>query len=278
MTYNKYIAILFLLCSQFCFSQNLIQNGSFEDSVGNSSIEGWDTCCVNNSQYMSFSNDVPFNGGSWSVNLKQNPLVFYLIWYITGMGGTYVYNLTAYARKYYNFFLGMPPFIAIGVLNNNSLGQPHSILDQSKFFDSIPDYWTNITLIDTITTTADDTIAIILYSGKDQLSPDSVSFDLIKLTVTDTISTQNTIISQTPKMTAYPNPFNDHTMITFNNQKHELIQLTLFTIIGIIIRQAETSEDRITVEKGLLSPGIYFYRLVKNNIGQTIGQGKIVIQ
>ena len=42
MNYKKHIVILFLLCSQFCFAQqNLIQNGGFEDSVGNPSLDGW---------------------------------------------------------------------------------------------------------------------------------------------------------------------------------------------------------------------------------------------
>ena len=106
MTLKKYIAILFLLCSQFGFSQNLITNPSFEDSFGNPSLAGWYKWGVDDTLYFNSSTDIPAGGGIWSVRLATvMPQDHHLAWFVTGIQGTYVYQLSVWAKKTVPFYV-----------------------------------------------------------------------------------------------------------------------------------------------------------------------------
>lgn len=89
-------------------------------------------------------------------------------------------------------------------------------------------------------------------------------------------STLNTIHQQPEDIEIYPNPFIFKTTLKIKNKKNDHIKLTLFTITGKVIRQIETDKDEITIEKGELSHGIYFYQVYGN--GLLRGEGKLIVE
>lgn len=286
MTYKKYIAILFLLYSQFCFTQNLVTNGSFEDSLGNPSFTGWYMNGYVDTTFFFSSSDVPIGGGVWSIRLATvMPHDSHLAWYVAGIQGTYIYKLSVWAKKTVPFYIQYPPvIIAMGVIDSTYYNNPSFYGSNPSLegiiYDSIPFNWDNVILIDTLTTQFTDTIAVILMGGTTINGPnDYAYYDLVELTVTDTLTTiQNTIWLQDSDIEIFPNPFNDYTTIQFMNKKHDCIQLTLFKITGPVIKQIETNEDQISIEKGELSDGMYFYQLINQNNGEFLGQGKLILQ
>lgn len=288
MFYNKHIVILFLLCNQFCFTQNLIQNGSFEDSLGNPSLAGWYLYGYVDTLFFQSSNNVPAGGGNWSVRLATAfPQTHHIAWFITGIQGTYVYKLSVWAEKTVPFYVQYPPIIvAIGIIDStyhttpSFYGSSPSI--KGTIYDSIPFVWDEIVLTDTFTTVPTDTIAVILMGGTTINGPnDYVYYDLAELTITDTLLINiNTSSNYLSDITISPNPFNHETTIKFNNAKQALVELTVFSILGEVIKKVQTKEDSIIIEieREKLSNGIYFFKLLNISSAKLIGNGKMLIQ
>ena len=64
----------------------------------------------------------------------------------------------------------------------------------------------------------------------------------------------------------YPNPFNSETNILFQNPNNETITISLIDVSGRILKEIKTiNTNKITVEKGSLSKGIYFVQLMSKN-------------
>jgi len=235
-----------------------------------------------------FSNDVPPNGGTWSVILTSPGTPgCYMIWYLTGIQGANIYNFTFWTRNAnIGGFVGNcthSPCAAIGRKISSMTWKPESFLELPTIYeyDTIFNDWQQITIVDTISSSPQDTIALIFHAGSLTTlgDYDSVWVDLVELTITNTwTSIQNTKNKQISDIEIYPNLFNDNATINFKNKKHSRIQLKLFTITGQVIRQIETKKEQISIERGNLSPGIYFYRLINYSNGALLGQGKLVLQ
>lgn len=74
----------------------------------------------------------------------------------------------------------------------------------------------------------------------------------------------------------FPNPSNDKIALQFNDAQDDY-SLSLFDLNGILVSSKEyVSTNRVTIEKGSLSRGIYFFQL-KNHSGKT-NFGKIVFE
>jgi len=196
------------------------------------------------------------------------------------MQGTFVYSFSVFAKV--DTMLRIDPsYIEIGLVIDTApicgvAGYP--CLNQKKIYDSIPAVWSKITLIDTITSNASDSIAVVLSAGALPVGI-LVYYDLAELTVTDTLAlSENIELMPMPAIKVTPNPFNDHTIIEFNNKPYSLIQFTLFSMSGQIIRQITTSTGKINLERSDLSSGMYFYQALDYHTKELRGRGKIILQ
>ncbi len=77
---------------------------------------------------------------------------------------------------------------------------------------------------------------------------------------------------------ALPNPFSDYTIISLEGNKYTNTNpiLRLFNIKGQEVRTEIMSNGQVTVERGDLTQGIYFYAIEDN--GNVIGKGKLVVK
>jgi len=155
-------------------TQNLIKNPSFEIN-GQPTAENWFFVAggIEGDTSTSLSQDTPPRGGNWSLPL-------FPVWteegyaktYITGLEGTNIYNLSVWMKSNN----GWPGSISIGVLSQNQLTQAKSVSDTIT-------NWNEYILIDTLTTTINDTIVVKLSAGIAPFSSESdkVLFDLVEL-------------------------------------------------------------------------------------------------
>ncbi|MGE5316384.1 MAG: T9SS type A sorting domain-containing protein [Chloroflexota bacterium] len=73
-----------------------------------------------------------------------------------------------------------------------------------------------------------------------------------------------------------PNPFTDHTMLTFNNPKGELLTIELVNSEGLSVKTYTTRHNSLQVDRGTLQPGLCLVKLIKN--GTLTGTGKIIVK
>ncbi|MBN4066018.1 SBBP repeat-containing protein [Candidatus Amoebophilus asiaticus] len=96
--------------------------------------------------------------------------------------------------------------------------------------------------------------------------------------IADVIVNENTGINEyklSSKVFIYPNPFNSSTTITINNQNKISYKLEILNILGEKVRGYRFTSNTLTIKKGNLRNGIYFYILTDNN--QSIDTGKLII-
>lgn len=276
MTYNKYIIIFFLFFNQFCFTQNLIQNGSFEDSLGNPSLNGW-IPSIYDSFFVNSSSDVPLGGENWSLKLLNVNAANYVIWFINGMQGAYVYNFSVYAKDEQCTGTAV---IGIGLVQNfqpagGVIPFPPSWLTQEKMYNPIPVNWTKIILIDTITSNASDSIAVILSAGVCPVGGNYVYYDNVELTIDSLTSTQNTLQLQSENIKIYPNPFDETATIQITNGKTANYELKIFDVFGREVYNKIIRNSPFVIHRGNLISGIYFLKL---QTAEKIYTEKIIIQ
>ena len=136
--------------------------------------------------------------------------------------------------------------------------------------------------------TAEDTSEIITYaediesgallnftgsSFTDTLKPLGVTIYKLHYDFPSTL-TEST--KQNKDITFTPNPFNNSTTITFPNKKAETYKLEVFDMLGNrLIRTEHIVTDKLSLEKGELTPGIYFIELSSET--QTL-KGKVLIE
>ncbi|MEM7659873.1 MAG: T9SS type A sorting domain-containing protein [Bacteroidota bacterium] len=69
-------------------------------------------------------------------------------------------------------------------------------------------------------------------------------------------------VAAIPMVTVAPNPFRDQTVVSWKNQNHEPFQAQLVNLTGKVVRNyPRVTGESLLIEKGSLSPGIYFLRL-----------------
>jgi len=79
------------------------------------------------------------------------------------------------------------------------------------------------------------------------------------------------------KLFISPNPFDNFTVVKFENAKREKIKLQILNPIGQSVLQIDNiTDNKVQIEKNGLPSGLYFVRLIKDN--QVIGADKIVIE
>ncbi|MBN4062451.1 T9SS type A sorting domain-containing protein, partial [Bacteroidales bacterium AH-315-I05] len=79
------------------------------------------------------------------------------------------------------------------------------------------------------------------------------------------------------KVSVYPNPFNNHTIIKFENSTEAKHDLIIFDVMGHIVRSiTDISAGQIKIERKSLASGLYFFQL--QNEGQKVAIGKLMIQ
>ncbi len=76
--------------------------------------------------------------------------------------------------------------------------------------------------------------------------------------------------------TLFPNPMEDHSMLTFNNDERVSLTLTLHDASGRLVRTYYTNNDRIKIEKRELNTGLYLFQLYSNEDMRL--QGKLMIE
>ncbi|MBN4066017.1 SBBP repeat-containing protein, partial [Candidatus Amoebophilus asiaticus] len=77
------------------------------------------------------------------------------------------------------------------------------------------------------------------------------------------------------KVLIYPNPFNTSTTLTTNNLNKTPYMLEILNILGEKVRGYIFTSNTLTIKKGNLRNGIYFYILTENT--QSIQTGKLII-
>lgn len=75
----------------------------------------------------------------------------------------------------------------------------------------------------------------------------------------------------------FPNPFNNNASIVLNPDCSEISKLFIYDMTGKLVRSVETSSNNIvTIERGNLMEGLYFYQLTSTK--GAITSGKFIIQ
>jgi sugar lactone lactonase YvrE len=102
--------------------------------------------------------------------------------------------------------------------------------------------------------------------------------NVIKKIELPTVASVSTIQQSGIEVQILPNPFNTSTTLKISGNKGtEPINLLVYDITGKEVKTKNTiSGQQITIERGNLTSGIYFYSLLQNN--QLINKGKLIIQ
>jgi len=147
---------------------NLITNSTFE-SNGQPDFQGW-------TGMKSFSNDVPADGGKWSLKLEP-------VWYpgegfaetfITGFSGNYTFQLNCEVKSIRN---------GTGAIILRVKGENGTITDVAKttFNDST---WKKVTLTAAVQLQPTDQLIVHLTAGSTEVATWFLLFDNVKLTIT----------------------------------------------------------------------------------------------
>jgi hypothetical protein len=83
---------------------------------------------------------------------------------------------------------------------------------------------------------------------------------------------------ETSKVTLYPNPFHQSSILVFENSSTDRFRLTITDITGkVVASDISTDGNTIVIEKNHLREGLYFYHLL-NTRTHHVHSGKMVIQ
>ncbi|MBL0327941.1 MAG: SBBP repeat-containing protein [Bacteroidetes bacterium] len=78
------------------------------------------------------------------------------------------------------------------------------------------------------------------------------------------------------KVAFYPNPFSNNAILEIKDYKNDNSVLYLFDIAGREIFKKQITNSKTEIQKGNLSPGMYFYKVLSQR--NLIDSGKIIIQ
>jgi len=254
-------------------SQNLILNPSFEqnnlpyckgwyDSCGSEFVQQCDSMNYCGSIIIHESAPV-INSGEWCLEIFGSiPNSGYAETYISGQKGTNVYQL--------KFWLETEHFIGeayIGPMRNRAFVDSNS-------FVVFGQPWAEYRLLDTITTNVTDTIGVRLTASIGDFCLCDVEFDLIELTIIDSLSTGIASPDSYVLHTVFPNPFEDKFSIQVPG--YSGFNVTIFDITGKVVQRVKSSSDLVNVNMPGEMAGIYFYQLTSGDQNEIIGRGKLI--
>ena len=150
---------------------NLFVNGSFEIG-GASSLQGWQMN-TSDTAFINFSTDAPIGGGSFSLRLRNEWTFPGAVWQtIVTSSGTHRYRLSA-SGKVLRSGVSADGWMSIAIKQAGTWSTTKSF----SFYDTS---WTEITILDTLTTASGDTLRVSLSGGGTQFSFGHTLFDLVQ--------------------------------------------------------------------------------------------------
>jgi hypothetical protein len=268
---HSILLIALLLLSTYTKSQNLISNPSFEEN-GEPSCEGWydgcggkllcDTTNAGCGTFIIPNTESDSIFGRWSLRVYGSiPESGIGITYITGQTGTNVYQL--------KFWMNTETFIGevyIGPMKNGQFTDYNYLVDFGQ-------PWTQYTLLDTITTTATDTIGVWLSAGLGDFCICEVSYDQIELTIIDSLMTAVEPELLQNDVSIFPNPFENHFTIHFEGQSG--FSINVFDLNGKNIKTENTSTEELDIDLAGFPSGIYFYKIASDG-NRNLSYGKLI--
>lgn len=239
---------------------NLIQNSSFE-SNNQPTLQSW----VTDTTLRKFVQDVPPNGGQWSLQLIPGwfPQEGYARTYVSGQSGVGVYQISVWVKS------------TNGWRSTIRLGQwAQGTWINSKQISSDSTLWIQYSLIDTLSVQPNDTIAVHLSAGRAEIAKGNVLFDLVRLEKIQSITKVKTEHKALPNHFAldqnYPNPFNPTTTIDYELRTSGFVTLSVFDMLGrelktLVNKRQDAGKYSIDFHGRDLMSGIYFYSLKSGN-------------
>lgn len=263
--------------------QNLITNDDFQDNLMNIDCKDWynscgeelTTYCLETGYcYVAFYNESPslVPEDMWSIYpLHDWPIIPFVETYVTGQSGTMVYQLSYYMKS--------------DSQNVSSIGHAYLGLgSQSQFIASVSraemaSTWQQFTMTDTISTAPGDTITVRLSSTDCDFCLNKIYFDLIELTIIDSLIPEITSIPTIEvQMSVYPNPSAEFTTFSIKNPNSAAHNLSLYSMNGQLSHIYEMRSNKISLHNNDLARGSYIYLLQEANSDRIISKGKFIIQ
>lgn len=257
------IAVSFFICilvtkasfaSSISDSSNLIQNSSFENN-GQPTLQSWS---MFQNTYQVFVQDVPPNGGQWSIGITPGwiPFIGAVGTLIVGQSGVGIYELTVWMKS--NPERGSASF------GRHAHDNPW----KQVYCDSAS--WVSYSLVDTLSLQPNDTIVVLLSAGSDEVPLGNVLFDLVRLQKIQTMGSADGYRNSLPVSFAlhqnYPNPFNPNTTISYELPASCFVTLRVFDLLGreiitLVNKQQQAGRYGVNFNANALTSGIYFYSI-----------------
>ncbi len=247
--------LLFLSLSFISNAQNLIVNGSFE-STGSTNGNMWFDFCDNEITYLqnnnsatcfvNFSSSVPLAGSNNTNSLHASvgpPGDWGARTFIPAQTGTFVYQLN-YWMKSEPDLNGNPSggVAIIGIYNDHTytISKSNSASNAS---------WTQYSIIDTITTAIDDTLYVELHAPGPDFFQQQDLFDLVELSIIDTISSVGIKIVNQEQTKIFPVPAEEYINIELTQKVTGDILVNVYDLMGKCIKTIETNASTIKVNR-----------------------------
>jgi hypothetical protein len=97
------------------------------------------------------------------------------------------------------------------------------------------------------------------------------------ITFAGTAAGIDNIAEETPAVTIYPNPFSTTATLTMRNIHPNNATLEIYNVLGQDVKTINSiNSNDVTIEKGDMQSGIYFYHLLNN--GSVITTGKFIVE
>lgn len=266
-------------------AQNLVQNGTF-DSAGVAHGSHWYDYCQNEiiylhtvnypSCFVTLEGDAPpaaAPGDTTCVHPAVGPPGGVGVrTFITGQSGTLIYQLQ-YWMKSLPEIGGLQSYggAAIGICSGGQFNP-----SQTVYYTNTA--WQQYTLIDTLTTLPTDSIYIELSSPGPDFYQQHNLFDLIELTVIDTLTTLHTGDVAQRSARVYPVPADDKVIIELPGMQNAGCTISLYNAVGQCVRTVTARQPQFLLEREKLEPGIYFFTVQEKDSGKTVAQGKVIFE
>jgi len=264
-----------MICCLFSLSlhaQNLILNSSFEAHL-EPYCEGWYTACdkeltcdtLGDCSTLIFE-DSPGDSlvDQWCLLVYGNtwPFENYVDYYVTGRSGKFVYEM-----KFWMNTLHFAGNGKLGLIQHGVYVVHDSIMD-------VGNPWKEYVLVDTITTSATDTIAVRLASGLGDFCICDAYFDLVELNVLDSLPTAVESVSRQDEISVFPNPVQDKLQVVANT--YSTFVITILNSQGQTVLQQESNGSRSTINLTILPSGIYYYSITETKNNKVFKSGQFV--
>jgi Secretion system C-terminal sorting domain len=90
------------------------------------------------------------------------------------------------------------------------------------------------------------------------------------------VGTTATAVAPDLRVRVQPNPFQNNTLLQFDNPQHRSFRLEVLDVNGRLVQLYNAlTQNEVTIERGNLASGMYFYRLIGNDATAT---GKLVLE